>query len=230
MDKKIANRLAQLRREKGYSQEQAAAALFVSRQAVSKWERGESAPDTDNLVALSKLYGMSIDQLLFREEPLLLNQDEPGEDHEEDSSAASVVYTLGEEEDMTKYEGIFPQENSPLEASLPAKENSFYTSDRWKEMTSSEKIKKKESLVSYPLLVTVVYLLLGFVWNLWHPGWIVFLTIPLRGIKGRVSWHRYLASPTMIVILYLLLGFYFNLWHPGWLLFLCIPLFNKLTR
>ena len=37
----------------------------MSRQAVSKWERSESSPDTDNLIALAQLYGVSLDELLY---------------------------------------------------------------------------------------------------------------------------------------------------------------------
>lgn len=59
-----AYRLSQLRRERGYSQETLANQLGVSRQAVSKWERAESSPDTDNLIALADLYGMTLDELL----------------------------------------------------------------------------------------------------------------------------------------------------------------------
>ena len=64
MNVKIAQRLADLRRQKGYSQESLANALGLSRQAVSKWERAESSPDTDNLIALARLYGVSLDDLL----------------------------------------------------------------------------------------------------------------------------------------------------------------------
>ncbi len=39
----------------------------MSRQAVSKWERSESSPDTDNLIALAALYGVSLDELLYGE-------------------------------------------------------------------------------------------------------------------------------------------------------------------
>ena len=59
MNLEIANRLLALRREHGYSQEELAYKLGVSRQAVSKWERAESSPDTDNLLALARLYGVS---------------------------------------------------------------------------------------------------------------------------------------------------------------------------
>ncbi|MEG0476916.1 MAG: helix-turn-helix transcriptional regulator, partial [Raoultibacter sp.] len=58
MNVEIAERLAKRRREAGFSQEELAARLSVSRQAVSKWERSESSPDTDNLIALAKIYGV----------------------------------------------------------------------------------------------------------------------------------------------------------------------------
>lgn len=64
MNVQTAQHLADLRRSKGYSQEMLARELGLSRQAVSKWERAESSPDTDNLIALAKLYGVSLDELL----------------------------------------------------------------------------------------------------------------------------------------------------------------------
>ena len=64
MNVEIAQRLAAMRREQGYSQEELAERLGLSRQAVSKWERAESSPDTGNLIALAKLYGVSLDDLL----------------------------------------------------------------------------------------------------------------------------------------------------------------------
>jgi HTH-type transcriptional regulator/antitoxin HipB len=64
MNVEIAERLASRRRDAGYSQETLAERLGVTRQAVSKWERSESSPDTDNLIALAKLYGVSLDELL----------------------------------------------------------------------------------------------------------------------------------------------------------------------
>ena len=64
MNIEIANRLVRLRKEKNLSQEALANELGISRQAVSKWERAEASPDTDNLILLAKLYGMSLDDLL----------------------------------------------------------------------------------------------------------------------------------------------------------------------
>lgn len=77
MDAQIANRLADLRRKAGLSQEALAAKLGVSRQAVSKWERSEASPDTDNLIALASLYSVTLDELLYgKDETSNTEQDE----------------------------------------------------------------------------------------------------------------------------------------------------------
>ena len=60
----LGNKLLELRKKFGLSQEELAEKLDVSRQAVSKWERGESLPDTDNLITISKLYDVSLDELV----------------------------------------------------------------------------------------------------------------------------------------------------------------------
>ena len=57
-------RLAALRKKKGLSQLVLAEALDVSRQAVSKWESGRSAPSTENLLRLSAIYGVPVDVLV----------------------------------------------------------------------------------------------------------------------------------------------------------------------
>lgn len=64
----IGERLQQLRKEKGISQEKLAEQLHVTRQAVSKWETGQSYPDLDNLGALCKLYGVTADYILRGED------------------------------------------------------------------------------------------------------------------------------------------------------------------
>lgn len=64
MDIKTADRLIELRKAHGFSQEALSEKLGVSRQAVSKWERGESSPDTDNLIALSQIYKITLDDIL----------------------------------------------------------------------------------------------------------------------------------------------------------------------
>lgn len=60
----VAERLAALRKRAGLSQGDVAERLNVSRQAVSRWETGLTVPSTDNLSRLSKLYGVTLDELL----------------------------------------------------------------------------------------------------------------------------------------------------------------------
>ena len=60
----LGEKIHQLRKGKGLSQEELASQLTVSRQAISKWELGESVPDTENVVQLSKLFDVSTDYLL----------------------------------------------------------------------------------------------------------------------------------------------------------------------
>jgi len=70
MNIEIANRLVNLRKEMGLSQEQLAEKIGVSRQAVSKWERSEASPDTDNIILLARLYNISLDELLRTEDDI----------------------------------------------------------------------------------------------------------------------------------------------------------------
>lgn len=61
-------KLQELRRRSGLTQEQLAAALFVSRTAVSKWESGRGYPNIDSLKAIAKFFSVTVDELLSGEE------------------------------------------------------------------------------------------------------------------------------------------------------------------
>lgn len=62
-------KLQDLRRKAGMSQDTLAERLDVSRQAVSKWERDETMPETEKLVRIAQLFGASLDELLLDREP-----------------------------------------------------------------------------------------------------------------------------------------------------------------
>lgn len=64
---KLSEKITLQRKEKGWSQEELAFRLEVSRQAVSKWEMGNSVPDIDNILKMSELFGCSTDYLLKEE-------------------------------------------------------------------------------------------------------------------------------------------------------------------
>ena len=188
MNLEIANRLTALRKQNGYSQEELADKLNVSRQAVSKWERGESSPDTDNLIALAKLYNVSLDELLGlsnnKENNIVDLEDEDEEDKEDDNKKGK----------MSVYDII----------------NSFI-----------------------PLFIVVLYLFLGAVFSLWHPGWILFICMPLLiTLVEAIKTKRVAAFgfPLLVVVLYLIVGFEFSLWHPGWIMFLLIPVYYLIAE
>ena len=63
MNMTLGQRISELRKERGYAQEYVAEQMNVSRQAVSKWETDQCAPDTYNLIALSELLGVSVEYL-----------------------------------------------------------------------------------------------------------------------------------------------------------------------
>ena len=63
----MGKRLAELRKRGGFSQEQLGRLVGVSRQTVSKWELGESIPDTENIIQLSRLFEITTDYLLLGE-------------------------------------------------------------------------------------------------------------------------------------------------------------------
>ena len=69
-------KIQELRRRKGLTQEELAQALFVSRAAISRWESGRGYPNIDSLKALAKFSGVTIDELLSGEELLTIAQED----------------------------------------------------------------------------------------------------------------------------------------------------------
>ena len=243
MNVEIANRLVQLRKQNNLSQEELAMRLGISRQAISKWERAESSPDTDNLIALAGLYKMSLDELVrsdlppeptaytasYRPEPEA-EEEEAGEtfagpdfaepSFEMETKKAAVSFGEGF---VNVSSGKEPPAGGEDEKN-PLPEGSFYDTPEGKKHTESWVYQ-----IPYPLFITTLYLVLGFFFNQWHPGWLVFLTIPLHYMPEKEKRLPYLlGNPVMVALVYLVLGFYFNLWHPGWMIFLLIPIIGSM--
>ena len=89
----LSEKIINLRKSRGWSQEELAERLNVSRQSVSKWESGISNPDLDKIVAMSALFGVSTDYLL---KDATANESEPirdfvREDEEEDGEGEGEV-------------------------------------------------------------------------------------------------------------------------------------------
>lgn len=61
----FANQLKKYRKASGITQDDLAGKLFVTRQAISKWESGESTPDMNNLIKLTDIFNVSLDTLVL---------------------------------------------------------------------------------------------------------------------------------------------------------------------
>lgn len=69
-------KLLELRKQKGLTQEELAQELFVSRTAISKWESGRGVPNIDSLKAISRFFGVSLDNLLSSDSLLMIAEDD----------------------------------------------------------------------------------------------------------------------------------------------------------
>ena len=195
----IANRLVQLRKQKNLSQEELAAQLGISRQAVSKWERAEASPDTDNLILLARLYGVSLDKRL--------NID--GEDSQE---AEDPFFS----EPPRAPEPPDPEWCAGMEGSAPASEE-------------PQKIRLgRGAVMGLALcLAGIAALIFLILFQLFTPLFCVGLLLVCGFLKKRIP-KLAAAYPLLCTMAFLLLGFCFGQWHPGWMLFLTIPLFYTL--
>ncbi|MCH5199022.1 MAG: hypothetical protein J1E34_08980 [Oscillospiraceae bacterium] len=98
-------------------------------------------------------------------------------------------------------------------------------------MTSSRrKIGSVMLKLPYPLVVAAVYVILGMTFHIWHPMWLMFLTIPIYYhyagacmAKSKKAYFLSLPVPEIIVLIYLIGGFFFFLWGTLWWVFLLIP-------
>lgn len=91
----LSEKILKLRKARGMKQEELAELMNISRQAVSKWETGESVPETAKIVQLSELFGVSTDYLLKNEsevsEGIHINNIEPPPPAAKKRSAAYIT-------------------------------------------------------------------------------------------------------------------------------------------
>ena len=242
MNVEIAQRLAELRRERGFSQEGLAEQLGLSRQAVSKWERAESAPDMGNLIALADLYEVTLDELLrvspeVEEDVRYESQDhatsaetqaaEAAEEAREAAARAEAAAQAAEAPEAARPAKVVV-EVAPAAAAAPAAvtvpvpptampgpgapfppmaampvggvarppmPGGASTTPGYPTapipmggpapmppvpMAPPPPAKPNDPLRSfpYPVLCAAIYLLVGFCFGWWHPGWVIFFTIP----------------------------------------------------
>ena len=186
----LGNKLYELRKQAGLSQEAFAEKLGVSRQAVSKWECGASLPDTDNLITIANLYNISLDELIGRPAPAKPDEAQ-GEDDKEDAEAEAYYSDDGTPADTKrKTLRILHALPYPIFATAVFLLWGFLL-DGWGiawtvfitipvYYSVLECVRTKRfSPFAYPVFITFVYCILGMQWDLWHPCWILYITIPI---------------------------------------------------
>lgn len=83
---------------------------------------------------------------------------------------------------------------------------------------------KQRIMCATPLISLVIFLTMGFVWNMWGWGSLAFLLIPIMPILlGEVNPE--FIYPFVVTGIYVGLGFGLTLWHPAWIIFITIPIY-----
>ena len=95
---KFNEKLIELRKKQGLSQEELGYKLNVTRQTVSKWELGQTTPEMDKLVELSKLFNISIDELIngpiIQNNSNLLNEEQSRPIKEKKGSREKIIKVI----------------------------------------------------------------------------------------------------------------------------------------
>lgn len=270
MDITTANRLYELRKQHGYSQDELADMLGVSRQAVSKWERSESSPDTDNLIALARLYSVSLDELLGFEKSDDSScsddnqnceentQNDVNNDKNDTSSADCDDDTMRRDSVHIDENGIHIKDKNGEQVHITGGIAKFvnnivgnihvdnndddddddddcdmkdiHIAKSHIRFGKDNKVMKLKAIFSACAMTISIatYLVIGFVCNLWHPGWLVFffpfiVDATIETIIKKDAHH--FPIPIIVTAVYLLMGFVWNLWHPGWIIFCALPVY-----
>ena len=195
MDLMTANRLQQLRKANGYSQDVLAEKLGISRQAVSKWERAESSPSVDNLIDLAKLYGITVDEMLNTDGDRVVIKTQ-------NNTKKDIIGKLKSLISKANDFGIYPELARKL-VKFP-----FFLV-----VTILYVVLCFVTKLWHPLWIMFLAL----------PIYYQF-ALACKGGNKKV-FMLLLPIPEIIVTVFLILGFAFGIWKYAWILFLLLPIY-----
>lgn len=199
--------LYSLRKSRGLSQDEFAENLGVSRQAVSKWERNEAYPDTENLIAIAKFFSVKIDDLINTP----IDVDESITVDQADITDITTECNTGED---------YTDENNDDE-----KQDS--------NPTFSFSVSYIADNVPFAIVATIAYLLIGFfVERGWSIGWTVFVLVPVYSSITDCVRQKSFSSfnySCLVTFLFLLFGMLYGIWHPLWIIFLTVPVYYPIA-
>lgn len=243
MTKETADRLFQYRKANGYSQEELAARIGVSRQAISKWERGESSPDTDNLITLAKLYGVTIDELINGTDEIhkstantqndstesYNSESENKEDSDKKVSFVNGIHVHnGKDKVDISFSGIHIETKNGESVHIGGRgiEVDGIDDDHIFKYNNS---KHPWFHAILPTVIITAYLIIGFTFEKgWALGWLLVFLIPIIEsfiAAGHTKNPSAFAYPVLVITVYLTVGMFMSIWHPTWIMFLTIPIY-----
>ena len=231
----IADRLVKLRKKYGYSQEELADKLGLSRQAVSKWERAEASPDTDNLICLAKLYGVSLDELLATDDDVETIVNEQVKEDKKEDKVEDPEQTVTNDRVVINDDGIYVSSKDGKKVIINDKGVHRYDSNGH---VIKKEVNKPLAVIgicegALYLLAIVAYILLGSLANMWYNAWIVFFVPEILCSIARAILKKnahqfnmpFFATFTFFFVCMVLPGLDANLWHPMWVVFLAVPIY-----
>lgn len=212
-----------LRKEKGMTQAHLANLLGVTNKAVSKWETGEAMPETSLLLPLSRILGVTVDELLEgkRNDNNNTNEFESQQPNEDSSEKNSFKDKDADDELIEEY--IRRQ---------------IFKRGKDDDKTTLEKVSGLVCSCVF-FIGVLTYLIMGSIGNLWTPYWILIpisaLASGIVGIifdlcnskkrnhkiaRGEKPYVGAICGVIMLlcIITYLILGVFFSLWNPFWLI------------
>lgn len=250
-----ANRLLQYRKLHNLSQEELAEKIGVSRQAVSKWERAEASPDTDNLILLAQVYGVTLDELLQGEdEPTV--KDEKTESAQPDDNTTYVkddrfsfkngIHTEskdGGKVDISFSRGVHVESKDGTKVHIDKNGVNVFDGEKTRAYTDEngnvmvdEELKKHHKAKRIANLVPVWAIALGvfLAWGFsglcfgWALSWISLMAIPLYHSLVDAIYERnptHFAYPVLCLVFQILTGYLMNGWAWSWVVYLTIPVY-----
>ena len=187
----IGNRLYNLRKEKNISQEELANALDVSRQTISKWETGESLPDSNKICPLCEYFGITSDELLSGKQNIIEAKKEDKKVKFARNLAISVGLYIFSLVAIILCSALFDQPIIgvcvfftliAIATGLIIYSSIVYGKDKEEEVKKEKKrsnstLKGLTGIID--ILGVIVYLLVSFITGAWYITWIIFLAVAL---------------------------------------------------
>ena len=177
----VGEKIQKLRKDRGISQDHLATELNVTRQAISKWETGDSIPDIDNLVKLSTMFNVSLDYLLKNQEQT-----------EHNTAESVTVEVLDDIDDLDSHHGYgFYSYDFKFDGSVYTIATVTYlVLGFWLSLWHPgwlvfllagviddiiKSVRKRRYRLPFGKVALLVFLSVGFIFGAWHPWWVIFV-------------------------------------------------------